>query len=334
MHRPQPTPPLPMPTEANGFWTDPSIPPNDPYFHPPTSYNSWEYSNPVEAKHIDPTTGTNGWRAPNQMNISRVPRPFANMNEPTPRFNDPAYTLPALSPDLTGSPRYAPRRTYSHNAYDPSAPNVIGQNQSQYYPSRQYSLGGYSDTSPPASYRSLGQSSGDEGDSPRSVSPVDSQGRPYHSGNHGSQDGDSDSIRRPHVASSAIKDASAARRSRDARFFCAVAGCGSNFTTKSNLQGHMRSHANERPYVCQVGCGKAFTRQSDRHRHEGKVHPEVSIPRTGRRRRAASLLEHDRRLRSSSMSSHASATSTDVMEVAKYSFAEAPHDSSVGWFPQ
>lgn len=262
MHRPQPTPPLPMPTEANGFWTDPSIPPNDPYFHPPTSYNNnWEYPNPVEPKHIgmysqqqlttqdinllalictDPTMGTNGWRAPNQMNISRVPRHFANTNEPTPRFNDPAYTLPALSPDLTGSPRYAPRRTYSHNAYDPSAPNIIGQNQSQYYSSRQYSLGGYSDTSPPASYRSLGQSSGEEGDSPRSVSPVDSQGRPYHPSNHDSpQDGDSDSIRRPHVASSAIKDASAARRSRDARFFCAVAGCGSNFTTKSNLQGQL-----------------------------------------------------------------------------------------------
>jgi hypothetical protein len=53
----------------------------------------------------------------------------------------------------------------------------------------------------------------------------------------------------------------------------------------------MRSHANERPYACQAGCGKAFTRQSDRHRHEGKVHPEMSFPRSGRRRRASSLLE-------------------------------------------
>jgi hypothetical protein len=47
----------------------------------------------------------------------------------------------------------------------------------------------------------------------------------------------------------------------------------------------------ERPYVCQVGCGKAFTRQSDRHRHEDKVHPEVKVNRPSRRRRSSPSAE-------------------------------------------
>jgi hypothetical protein len=115
-------------------------------------------------------------------------------------------------------------------------------------------------------------------------------------------------VSRQHVASAAIRGASEARRSRDARFHCDVPGCGSNFTTKSNLQGmfaaslrlrmttnkntgHLRSHMGERPYVCQVGCGKAFTRQSDRHRHEDKVHPEVKINRPSRRRRSSPSAE-------------------------------------------
>jgi hypothetical protein len=165
------------------------------------------------------------------------------------------------------------------------------------------------DPSPALSYRGL-PSHGSEGeDSSRSNSPTDSAYPPA-AYPQGGPSPPSENVRRPHVASSAIRDASVARRSRDARFFCDVAGCGSNFTTKSNLQGtlspfltyidtfltrivlgHMRSHLNERPYACQVGCGKAFTRQSDRHRHEAKVHPEVALPRSGRRRRASSLLE-------------------------------------------
>lgn len=87
------------------------------------------------------------------------------------------------------------------------------------------------------------------------------------------------SISRPLVSSTAIRSASEARRNRGARFFCQVAGCGSDFTTKSNLQGHMRSHAGEKPYECAAdGCGKAFTRQSDCRRHEEKLHPGMNVP--------------------------------------------------------
>jgi hypothetical protein len=47
-------------------------------------------------------------------------------------------------------------------------------------------------------------------------------------------------------------------------------------TKETNIirTAHTRSHTNERPYICRLGCGKAFTRQSDLSRHEKKIHPD------------------------------------------------------------
>lgn len=68
--------------------------------------------------------------------------------------------------------------------------------------------------------------------------------------------------------SAATQAASAARRKTDAVFACPVPGCGSTFTRKNNLDGHIRSHNNERPFVCPVpGCDKRFARRHDMNRH-------------------------------------------------------------------
>jgi hypothetical protein len=43
--------------------------------------------------------------------------------------------------------------------------------------------------------------------------------------------------------------------------------CSRKFTRKHNLMAHIRTHANERPFVCTV-CGQSFVRQHDQKRHE------------------------------------------------------------------
>ncbi|TDL25904.1 hypothetical protein BD410DRAFT_716355, partial [Rickenella mellea] len=50
---------------------------------------------------------------------------------------------------------------------------------------------------------------------------------------------------------------------------CPVPGCGSTFTRRFNLRGHLRSHTEERPYICEwPGCNKGFARQHDCKRHQ------------------------------------------------------------------
>ncbi|EIW83282.1 hypothetical protein CONPUDRAFT_35776, partial [Coniophora puteana RWD-64-598 SS2] len=50
---------------------------------------------------------------------------------------------------------------------------------------------------------------------------------------------------------------------------CPVPDCGSTFTRRFNLRGHLRSHTEERPYVCEwPGCNKGFARQHDCKRHQ------------------------------------------------------------------
>lgn len=43
--------------------------------------------------------------------------------------------------------------------------------------------------------------------------------------------------------------------------------CPKMFTRAYNLRSHLRTHVDERPFICAV-CGKAFARQRDRERHE------------------------------------------------------------------
>ncbi|VVT51728.1 uncharacterized protein SAPINGB_P003193 [Magnusiomyces paraingens] len=54
-------------------------------------------------------------------------------------------------------------------------------------------------------------------------------------------------------------------RQHPAQHMCPM--CEKTFTRAYNLQSHLRTHTNERPFKCGV-CGKAFARQHDRKRHE------------------------------------------------------------------
>lgn len=95
-------------------------------------------------------------------------------------------------------------------------------------------------------------------------------------------------VEKQQVTTSATQAASASRRRNQANFLCPVPGCGSTFTRRFNLRGtssvrvesssralthlsclsfligHLRSHTEERPYVCEwPGCNKGFARQHD-----------------------------------------------------------------------
>ncbi|KAI6553144.1 hypothetical protein MCOR04_010777 [Pyricularia oryzae] len=61
------------------------------------------------------------------------------------------------------------------------------------------------------------------------------------------------------------------RRKHFAIFQCSI--CPRRFTRKYNLRSHLRTHTNDRPFVC-TACGKAFSRQNDRNVHE-RIHLRV-----------------------------------------------------------
>jgi hypothetical protein len=70
------------------------------------------------------------------------------------------------------------------------------------------------------------------------------------------------------VTTDPVSEAAAKRRTHEARFQCDI--CGKKLTTKTNLEGHRRSHLGVKEFKCGV-CDKAFTRDWDRKRHE-KTH--------------------------------------------------------------
>ncbi len=101
-------------------------------------------------------------------------------------------------------------------------------------------------------------------------------------------------VEKTKVTTSATQAASAQRRRNDATFKCPVPGCGSTFTRRFNLRGeffwsislwhaavwlnvillpfstgHLRSHTEEKPYICSwPDCAKGFARQHDCKRHQ------------------------------------------------------------------
>ncbi|OBZ68194.1 Transcriptional regulator CRZ1 [Grifola frondosa] len=76
-------------------------------------------------------------------------------------------------------------------------------------------------------------------------------------------------VEKQQVTTSATQAASASRRRNEANFVCPVPGCGSTFTRRFNLRGHLRSHTAERPFQCEwPGCNKGFARQHDCKRHQ------------------------------------------------------------------
>ncbi|KAI8904278.1 hypothetical protein BC831DRAFT_383732, partial [Entophlyctis helioformis] len=49
--------------------------------------------------------------------------------------------------------------------------------------------------------------------------------------------------------------------------------CTKVYTRKYNLDAHMHTHTNMKPYVCMHdGCTKSFARKNDLYRHETTVH--------------------------------------------------------------
>ncbi|KAJ7184967.1 hypothetical protein C8R46DRAFT_824258, partial [Mycena filopes] len=76
-------------------------------------------------------------------------------------------------------------------------------------------------------------------------------------------------VLRPTITSARTRAAAENRRKERPRHACPVPGCGSTFTRRVNLAGHVRSHNDERPFACGwAGCERAFARQHDCRRHE------------------------------------------------------------------
>ncbi|KAI3618045.1 hypothetical protein WG66_005716 [Moniliophthora roreri] len=75
------------------------------------------------------------------------------------------------------------------------------------------------------------------------------------------------SVMRSVVASPAVIAASRARRKHGKLADHRCSNCDATFTTRHNLQSHIRSHLGVRPYECPI-CGRGFVTMSDRKRHE------------------------------------------------------------------
>ncbi|OCH88564.1 hypothetical protein OBBRIDRAFT_734177 [Obba rivulosa] len=106
-------------------------------------------------------------------------------------------------------------------------------------------------------------------------------------------------VAKVNVTTPSTADASQKRRKQPANFACPVPGCGSTFTRHFNLKGHLRSHAEEKPYQCKwPGCGKGFARQHDCKRHE-QLHLNIRpYPCEGCKKNFARMDALNRHLRS------------------------------------
>jgi uncharacterized Zn-finger protein len=75
------------------------------------------------------------------------------------------------------------------------------------------------------------------------------------------------------VTTGPVAEASAIRRTHAAKFVCEI--CGVALTTKTNLEGHRKSHLGLKEHKCSL-CDKSFTRDWDRKRHE-KTHAKAEL---------------------------------------------------------
>ncbi|KAJ7699504.1 hypothetical protein B0H14DRAFT_3100230 [Mycena olivaceomarginata] len=97
-------------------------------------------------------------------------------------------------------------------------------------------------------------------------------------------------VLRQNVGSKRTMQASQSRRSQRAKYNCPVSGCESTFTRRINLNGHLRAHSDERPFVCRwTACGRAFARLHDCKRHEHLHTIDPSFACNGCRKKFARL---------------------------------------------
>ncbi|KAI0749123.1 hypothetical protein C8Q74DRAFT_1320451 [Fomes fomentarius] len=83
-------------------------------------------------------------------------------------------------------------------------------------------------------------------------------------------------VEKQQVGTSATRAASVSRRRNEANLVCPIPGCGSTFTRRFNLRGHLHSHTAARPFLCEwPRCNKGFACQHDRKRHQA-VHTSRS----------------------------------------------------------
>ncbi|KAJ7883858.1 hypothetical protein B0H14DRAFT_2339322, partial [Mycena olivaceomarginata] len=75
-----------------------------------------------------------------------------------------------------------------------------------------------------------------------------------------------------------MRNAILRRRKHKATFFCPVLGCMGDFTRRTNLNAHIRSHNGTGAIICSsLGCRKGFARRYDCKRHE-RLHTNKRLP--------------------------------------------------------
>ncbi|TFK36713.1 hypothetical protein BDQ12DRAFT_609191 [Crucibulum laeve] len=83
---------------------------------------------------------------------------------------------------------------------------------------------------------------------------------------------------RKQVGTAKTTEASKKRRKNGEQGEFVCVDCGRDFTTKFNLEYHMRSHTDDRPFKCpEPGCQSCFRSKSDCSRHYAKVHNKKAL---------------------------------------------------------
>ena len=57
-------------------------------------------------------------------------------------------------------------------------------------------------------------------------------------------------------------------------FFCTFGKCQKIYANLYKLFDHIRSHSNEKPYICSFGCGRGFSQIGNKNKHELYIHSQ------------------------------------------------------------